>query len=139
MTKEEGKDYIEKINQYLEQDFFDKNDRRIAFLVGRYYNTMAYKEKEVLRTSSLTTKLPVYTKRLDKEKLIKVIDKCNDVAKRLESKLKKAQSQWLMREIGRLIASDDWSSTYEELSLAFMMGYTFFAKKENKEEEELQT
>ncbi|MHA1204185.1 MAG: hypothetical protein ACTSSL_04490 [Candidatus Heimdallarchaeaceae archaeon] len=128
--------YYQKIEDYLSRDFFKKEDRKVSFLLGRYYSSLAYKEKNELKTTSLYTKLPVYTKRLDKEQIYKIIDKCNSVVKRLISKHKDTSKTdtRIWEKLNELLSKDKWESSYYELSLAFMMGFTFYVESEEKEE-----
>ena len=132
--------YYEKIEEYLSRDFFKKNDRKIAFLMGRYYSSLAYKEEEILKTKSLYTKLPLLTRRLDKEQIFKIADKCNSVVKRVISKNKDSSrtEARIWEKISDLLSQDEWESSYYELSLAFMMGFTFFVETKQKENQEIQ-
>ena len=120
--------------EYLQREFFNKDDRKISFLIGRYYGYLAAKEKTVLRTTSLYTKLPMYTQRLNREQLLKILDKCNSVVKRLISKNKETKQTGTFRrnQISELISKDNWESTYDELSLALMMGFSYFVKIDKK-------
>ncbi|MHA1222723.1 MAG: hypothetical protein ACTSSG_14845 [Candidatus Heimdallarchaeaceae archaeon] len=132
---ENSEKYYKKMDEYLERPFFKKIDRQLSFLTGNYYNHLAYREKEILKTTNLYTKLPVYTKRLDREQIIKILDKCNNVVKRLISKSKSTSgsSSYLREKIGQLMKEDCWESSNDELSLAFMMGFTFYSPSEKKE------
>ncbi|MHA1221890.1 MAG: hypothetical protein ACTSP3_01265 [Candidatus Heimdallarchaeaceae archaeon] len=131
-------EYYKKIDEYLSRPFFDKVDRKVSFLTGSYYNYLAYLEKEKLKTTNLYTKLPIYTKRLDREQIIKILDKCNNVVKRLISKSKSTSgsSSHLREKIGQLIKENCWESSCEELSLAFMMGFTYYSPSKTKDTEQ---
>ncbi|MHA1401682.1 MAG: hypothetical protein ACTSQE_15130 [Candidatus Heimdallarchaeaceae archaeon] len=128
--------YYDAIDEYLSRDFFKKEDRKISFLLGRYYSYLADKEKKELKTTSLYTKLPLYTKRLDREQIYKITDKCNSVVKRLISKNKETSktARRIREALNELLSKDTWESSYHELSLAFMMGFTFYVESEEKEE-----
>lgn len=136
-NKQTAIDYEEAINEYLKNDFFEKIDRQIGFLVGRLYSYLANQEKSILKTSSLLTKLPLYTRRLNKQQILKVISKCDDVVRRLISKNKseKSTGRGLRQKLHDLLKEDQWESSFEELSLAFMMGFSFFVKSESETEE----
>ena len=128
-------DYFEKIDEYLDKPFFKAADRKTVFLLGRYYNYMAYLESSFLKTQSMLTKLPMYTKRIDKDQVIKILSKCNTVASRLISRNKttKGSGGTLRERLNDLIAEDVWESSNQELELAFMMGFSARLKKEKKE------
>ncbi len=135
---EKAEKYYAKIEEYLNRDFFKKTDRKVSFLIGKYYSSLAYKEKKELKTTSLYTKLPVLTKRLDKEQIYKLADKCNSVVKRLISKNKstsKTEAR-LWEKLNDLLSKDEWESSHYELSLAFMMGFTFYVESEEENESE---
>ncbi|UJG44406.1 MAG: hypothetical protein K9W46_04300 [Candidatus Heimdallarchaeum endolithica] len=135
---EKAEKYYAKIEEYLNRDFFKKTDRKISFLIGKYYSSLAYKEKKELKTTSLYTKLPVLTKRLDNEQIYKLADKCNSVVKRLISKNKstsKTEAR-LWEKLNDLLSKDEWESSHYELSLAFMMGFTFYVESEEENESE---
>ncbi|MBN1329960.1 MAG: hypothetical protein JXA54_10850 [Candidatus Heimdallarchaeota archaeon] len=135
---EDFESYYKEIDDYLSRDFFINNDRKIAFLLGRYYNYLANKEKNILKTQSLYTKLPAYTKRFDKKSIYQLLDKCNSVVKRLISKNKTtSQTAGGIRDkLNELLAYDLWQSNFDELSIAFMMGFTFFVESiKNKDTE----
>ncbi|MCG3255976.1 MAG: hypothetical protein KAU62_07820 [Candidatus Heimdallarchaeota archaeon] len=127
-------DYYKIIDDYLEKKFFKEEDRKISFLVGRFYNHMAYLENKVLKTNSLFTKLPSYTKRMDKEQILKVLEKSNYVAFRLISKEKSTASTGvkLRERINKILSEDNWTSSHNELSLAFMMGFSFYVPSDEK-------
>lgn len=131
---EDADKYYKEMEKYVSQDFFSRDDRKISFYLGRYYSQVSYYEKEELKTTSLLTKMPIYTNRLDKQQIIKIMDKCNAVVKRLISKHKSSgKTAATMRgKLNELLAKDCWESNHEELSLAFMMGYTFFVKNDEK-------
>lgn len=140
MEEEKKKiDYIEKIDEYLEKKFFREDDRKISCLAGRYYNYMAFLEKSVLKTHSLLTKLPMYTKRMDRDQILKIIEKCNSVANRLISKNKSTSGTGgiLREKINEFLAEDIWKSSHHELAIAFMMGFSLYIpiNKETKESE----
>ena len=137
MNKEEQiNKFYKKIDEHLEKKFFNEDDRKLAFLVGKYCNYMASFEKSILRTSSLYTKLPSYTKRMDREQILRVLEKSNNVATRLISKHKStASSGAIYREkINFLLSEVNWESSHCELSLAFMMGFSFFVPSEQEQE-----
>lgn len=137
--EKQKKDYYERLDDYLDNKFFSEDDRKISFLVGKYYNYMATLEKSILRTTSLYTKLPAYTKRMDRDQLLKVLEKSNNVATRLISKKKDTTSTGskYREKINKLLSGDIWRSSHVELSLAFMMGFSYYVPSEDVKKGEL--
>jgi len=121
-------EYYQKIDRYLNRKFFSNTDRKLCFLLGHYYNYLARKESLILNTNSLYTKLPSYTRRLDREQILKLVDKCNSVVKRLIAKNRSVAktASHIRRQLHELLMEDQWESSYEELSLAFMMGFSVY-------------
>lgn len=136
--KKSNLNYFKAVEDYLEKDFFNKTDRKVAFLIGRIYSYLANQEKSALKTTSLLTKLPLYTRRLDKVQILKIIGKMDDVVKRLISKSRGevGTNKTLRQKLYDLLKDDLWESTHQELSLAFMMGFSFYVKSEEEEDDE---
>ncbi len=136
MEKSKVEDYYDQMGDYLSRPFFKKDDRKVCFLLGKYYEYLSNKEKTKLKTTSLYTKLPSYLRRLDKDQVYKILDKCNSVVNRLIAK-NKGQTETLSNvreQLNDLLSKDNWESSHYELSLAFMMGFTFHVRSEKEDE-----
>lgn len=120
----EDNEYIDKVFQTAY--FFDRPERQLAYLVGRYYSKATYLQNRELRTNSLIKKLPNYTKRIDLEKIKTMLDECNVVLQKIAS-MKKSPNVMLSdlrnRIFDLLQSIEEETESRHELGIAFQMGY----------------
>lgn len=139
--------FIEKLkedNEYIDRVFQtayfkNRNERQLAYLVGRYYSKATYLQNRELRTNSLIKKLPNYTKRIDLEKIKSMLDECNVVLQKIAS-MKKSPGVMLSdlrnRIFDLLQSIGEETEPRYELGIAFQMGYDSSLAQLRPEDEE---
>jgi len=93
MSEKEKKDDFwkqkeEEIKKYLEGEFFTKEDRKLAFYIGNYYNYSSYLQQKELGTKSLAGNLPNLTRTFDENQFYNILNFCNKVLRSVASKNK---------------------------------------------------
>ena len=114
----------------FQRPFFGvSTDLKAAYAVGVYLQSGMYFQKKKLRTRGLTKKLRYLLDQLDRTKVLKVFAEVNQVMLAVHSADENAPMSNRLRERAEVLLSDaDWTSSPEELSLAFMMGFDLFQR-----------
>lgn len=104
-------------------------DLKAAYAVGVYLQSGMYFQRKKLRTRGLTKKLRYLLDQLDRTRVLKVFAEVNQVMLAVHSADENAPLSNRLRERAEVLLSDaDWTSSPEELSLAFMMGFDLFQR-----------
>ena len=127
----EEKDYTKRLKEHIEKEFsfsfLQSRDKQIAYLTGMYYNKAVYRQQSVFGTRSLIKRLPITSKKINKENIIKMLDECNIVMRKIASANKEkpfVPYAQLREQIFDLLKEiDSWDSSPYELNVAFQMGY----------------
>ncbi len=127
--KEPSFDQIQ--NEFIEREFtyafLQSKDKQIAYLTGMYYRKAVYKQQTVFGTKSLIKRLPITSKKITKDNIIRMLDDCNIVMRKIATK-KEANFivpfSRLRNKIFELLKQiENWESSPYELNIAFQMGY----------------
>lgn len=117
------------------QAFFKANDLKAASLIGLYYKTVSYFQENELKTRTLIKDTRVWFKEFNRINLLAILHHCTRVLFAISDKSRKPVPLQKLREnIENLLISDEWVSSPEELSLAFMIGYDIYLTNETTEE-----
>lgn len=128
--------YIKNGEEEIKWNFLNKDDLKTAYWIGLYYNLVDNLQGYYLKTRGLQKQLRGLFERMDREKILKIFHYCNDVMFKIQSakRLKGLSFKNVRNMIELNMKNDKWSSSSEEIAIAFMYGYdsSFRTYEKNK-------
>lgn len=119
---------VDFLREELKLPFFKNDDLKAAAALGLYYNSSSHYQSSELKTKSLIKKMRVWMKQMNANTLLKILNECNSVITKGESKKGKQIGYGTLRIfVEEFWKRANWDTHSDELSLAFMMGYDSFS------------
>ena len=125
---------ISDILSGMEEDFTKpfyegSSDLKAAYAVGVYLNSGMYYQRTRLRTRGLLKKLRYLLDQPDRAKILKIFEEVSKVMIAVSSiDEQRSMSNRIREKAEEFLASSEWNSTPEELTLALMMGFDLYSR-----------